>query len=315
MRRQRVTTPAPPRISVVISTLDRPQTLGRTLDALAGGRRSPDEVVVVDQGAPGPTGQVVETRRAAGLPVRHVVQQRRGLSVSQNEGIRQATGEVVAVVDDDCVPDPAWLEVVARTFTQSAPPLLVCGRILPLDPSGDRVKAVSSRTSTQRHRWSPDDRPRPMPWTLGSGGNFAVTRSACLAVGGNDERLGTGAGGRAANDVDLFDRLLRSGVAALYEPDLVVRHERSTIAEHRSRRRTYGHGVGALVGIRLRERRGRDAVEVLRGWLALRLDVARRRRREGGLRDELRVLLGTVEGLAFGLRAGPRTPSDSATEP
>lgn len=283
-------------VSVVISTLDRPVLLRRCLDALAAGRRRPDEVVVVDQGDPAPVAAVVDAARAAGLDVVHVTQERRGLSASQNLGVRTARGEVVAIVDDDCVPDDRWVEVVASTFSAATAPDLLGGRVLPLPAVGDRTVPVSSRTSEARteHRRPAD------PWDIGTGGSFAVRRAAYLAVGGNDERLGTGTVGRAGNDLDLFHRLLRAGGTARYEPDLVVEHERSTVEERRQRRYGYGFGVGAAVGRWVRDG-DRDAWRILGRWARMRAGELRRKR-VAAVRDEARIVAGTVAGLAYGLR-------------
>lgn len=293
-----VTQSAP--VTVVISTLNRPMPLARCLDALLAGSRQPAAVVVVDQGGTD-VGAIaaVAAAREQGLPVTHLTQPRWGLSASQNAGVRVSRTDVVAVVDDDCVPDGRWVEIIDEAFSTWQRPLLLTGRVLPLPPEGDRVAAVSTRDSTTRAEWS---RP-PMPWHLGTGGNFAVTRRSFEAVGGNDERLGTGAPGRGANDLDLFDHLVASGVTARFEPDLLVRHERSTIAEYVRRRHTYGFGVGTMLGLWLRRGDWR-AVVVLAGWLRLRAGIACRSRCAGGLRKETRVLAGTAAGLLHGLLAG-----------
>jgi glycosyltransferase involved in cell wall biosynthesis len=286
-------------ISVVISTLDRPTLLARALDALARGTRRPDEVVVVDQGSPGPVEDVLAARRAAGLHIVHVTQERRGLSASQNLGVRTATSPIVAVLDDDCVPDAHWVESIDAVFAAGEAPDLVGGRILPLPPSGDRVVAVASRTSERagEYRWP------ALPWLVGSGGNFAVRRERYLQVGGNDERLGTGSAGRAGNDIDLFYRVMRDGGVARYDPALLVHHERSTVAERRARRGSYGFGVGACVGRWLRDG-DRWAWRVLGSWFRLRARSARRRRSIAALAEEARVVGGTALGLVYGLRAG-----------
>jgi glycosyltransferase involved in cell wall biosynthesis len=289
----------PERLSVVISTLDRPHLLARCLDALLAGTVLPDEVVVVDQGAPGPVADVLEQRRGRGVELVHVAQARRGLSVSQNAGVEHARGRAVCVVDDDCVPDPTWVEVAARAHAAAGGSLLLTGRVLPLPPSGERVLPLSSRTSTERTELEPG----APPWEAGTGGNFSVTREAYLRVGGNDERLGTGAPGRAGNDLDLFHRLLCAGVPGRYEPDLLVLHERATVAERRSRRWTYGFGIGTCVAL-WRSAGDPAAGRVLRQWVRLRLGLLRGARRPGPVLDEARVLLGTLNGLAHGWRAG-----------
>jgi glycosyltransferase involved in cell wall biosynthesis len=294
-------------ITVVVSTVDRPLSLARCLSGLIENSRRPVHVVVVDQGDDAGVFAVIADARGQGLDVTHIRHPRRGLSFGQNAGFRAATSAVVAVVDDDCVPDPLWIEVVETAFAAADRPLLLTGRVLPQPARGDRTAAVSTRDSTVGAEWT---RP-PMPWHIGTGGNYAVTRAAYDAVGGNDERLGTGTPGRGANDLDLFYRLIDSGVLARYEPRLVVNHERSTVAEYQSRRFSYGFGLGAMAGLWLRAGRLR-AVRLLAGWLRLRARVAMERRRTGGVRQEIRVLLGTAAGLGYGLRAGgrPRTLGD-----
>jgi glycosyltransferase involved in cell wall biosynthesis len=288
-------------VSVVISTLDRPGMLARCLDALLAGTRLPTEIVVVDQGDAAATAAVLDARRDRGIRLVHVPQNRRGLSVSQNTGVQQARCAVVSVVDDDCVPDSRWVEIVATEHARAPGPLLVTGRVLPLPADGDRILAVSSRTSTQQAVLGPG----VLPWRIGTGGNFSVARTAYLEAGGNDERLGTGAPGKAGNDLDLFHRLLRAGVEAHYEPDLLVHHARVTEREHRGRRWTYGFGVGVCVVSWLRDG-DRSAVPVLVAWISMRLRRLARARRPGAAIDELRVLLGTVRGLWCGLLMGSR---------
>jgi GT2 family glycosyltransferase len=141
-----------------------------------------------------------------------------------------------------------------------------------------------------------------MPWDVGTGGNFTVTRSSFLAVGGNDERLGTGTAGRAGNDLDLFRRLMRAGVETRFEPDMLVLHERATRSEAKNRNWTYGFGVGACVASWMRQG-DRWALRVALGWLHMRarLTWGALRRRHGAV-GEIRVLLGTVHGLWYGLR-------------
>ena len=292
-----------PAVSVVVSTLDRPALLARCLDALLAGTRAPAEVVVVDQGDPAGVRQVLEARRGRGVELVHLVQEGRGLSRSQNAGVAGASSAVVSVVDDDCVPDARWVEVAAREHARAASPLLLTGRVLPLPAEGDRVRALSSRTSTVRVVLPP----QAPPWQVGTGGNFSVDRAAYLHVGGNDVRLGTGTPGRAGNDLDLFRRLQRAGVTTVYEPDLVVLHERATVAEHRARRWTYGFGAGACVALWRRQQDPR-ALPLLRAWLRLRLDILRGDRTAATLVAESRVVLGTVAGLSYGWRQARREP-------
>lgn len=288
-------------VSVVVSTLGRPERLGRCLDALLTGTRLPAEVVIVDQGDTAATADVIRARCDRDVPLVHISQNRRGLSVSQNAGITAARCEVVSIVDDDCVPGASWVEVAAREHAFARKPLLIGGRVLPMPPDGDRTISLSARASSER-TIVPLEAP---PWRVGTGGNFSVTRAAYLQVGGNDERLGTGSPGRAGNDLDLFRRLQRAGVEARFEPDMVVLHERATAAEYRSRQWSYGFGFGVCVAAWIRDG-DRSTARILASWIIMRVRRLLRATRVQAALDEVRVLLGTAGGIWHGIPMGPR---------
>jgi len=285
-------------LTVAVATLDRPQGLARCLEALALGTVQPAEVIVVDQGE----GAAPVLER--GLPVRYLRQERRGLAASRNLALAEARHPVLAVTDDDCVPDPGWVAALDRAL-QSPDLDAVTGRVLPLGPEQPGLYAVSSRTSS-----SPADfAGRALPWLVGTGGNFAARRDWLLRVGGFDERLGAGSPGGSGEDMDLLYRLLRAGARIHYEPQAVVFHERQPRNRRLASRSAYGRGIGACCGLWLR---GRDlhALAILAGWLRMRGGMAAgavRRRQWAGVREELLVLGGTARGLVYGLRAGRAT--------
>ena len=84
--------------------------------------------------------------------------------------------------------------------------------------------------------------------TLGASANLGVRREALSAVGGFDERLGPGGWSRAAEDLDLFDRLLAAGLQGSFAPDARAVHD-----QWRSRRQlvSLDHGYGIGLGVRL----------------------------------------------------------------
>jgi GT2 family glycosyltransferase len=257
-------------------------------------------VIVVDQGHGDGARRAVEAARAAGLRVRLIEQRKRGLAVSQNAAIGAAGTDVVAVTDDDCVADDAWLAVVRRAFEADRELGLLTGRVLPLPTEAKGLVPVSTRTSATPVAFSgPTD-----PWEIGSGNNFAVRRKWFDAVGGCDERLGPGAAGRGALDMDLFYRLVRAGAPARYEPEAVVFHEQKARRERRSRRPDYGFGMGVCCMF-WRKDGDLEALAVLRRWLRSRGRSLFRAARRGQLRgayDEALMLIGTLLGIVHGSR-------------
>lgn len=309
------TTGAPADVSVAISTMDRADALSRCLLAIWSGRVRPREIVVIDQSGDDHSERVVREHAATGLPLRYERMAPRGLGASQNVAVRSATSTFVAVTDDDCVVDERWLEVVMRSFASDPALDVVTGRVLALPAEGERTWPVSLRESTDRmlvHGDAP-------PWEVGSGNNFTVRRATFLRIGGCDERLGPGSPAKGAVDMDLFYRLLRAGARIRYEPDAIVRHERQDYAARLARRPMYGHGMGAMISLRLRDGDS-GAVRLFTGWTALRLRLLARAalRRDGrAAREELVMLRSTIAGLGHGWGApgeGPMLDHDAAAD-
>ena len=256
-------------------------------------------MVVADQSSGAETRAVVTAADSPELPVRWVDGNGGGLAGAQNIAFGEARMPVVAVIDDDCVADADWIATVERAFASETGLALLGGRVDPLPPAGERTLAVSSRTSAARRRFAG----RSAPWNVGSGNNFAVRSEWFERVGGCDERLGPGTPGQGALDMDLFYRVLRAGGAGLYEPEAIVEHERDSRAGRLARRWPYGHGMGVVCALRVRERDLYGAW-LLGSWSALRARVllsSLLRRRWGILHEEVLVLGGTVTGFARGL--------------
>jgi glycosyltransferase AglE len=94
-------------ISVVVPHYNDSERLARLLERLKRQRASfgAFEVIVVDNGST--EGIVIDP----GEPnVRLLSEPRRGSYAARNKGIREARGEIIALIDSDCLPGDAWLE-------------------------------------------------------------------------------------------------------------------------------------------------------------------------------------------------------------
>jgi len=100
-----------PRISVVICSYNGAHTLRDACGALQDVDYPDYEVIVVDDGSKDATSQIA---REYGFRV--ISTENRGLSSARNTGMRAATGEIVAYLDDDAFPDPMWLRYLAQAF-------------------------------------------------------------------------------------------------------------------------------------------------------------------------------------------------------
>jgi glycosyltransferase involved in cell wall biosynthesis len=197
------------RCSVVIPTYQRPELLGRVLDALATQTLPPDEYEIIvcdDAGSDDTMRQVEQWRAAHAVPITYVRRPtpRQGPAAMRNAGWRAARGEVIAFTDDDTIPDPDWLRQGLLALADHAADA-ASGRIvvpLPDDPT---------------------DYERDAARLEGAGfvtANCFCSRSVLARVGGFDPRFRTA----WREDSDLFFQLIRRGFDVVYASDAVVVH-------------------------------------------------------------------------------------------
>src|SRR5204862_3712235 len=165
-------------LGVAISTVGRAAALVRCLESLAEGSLRPSTVAIVDQSADGAAVRAAEAFRDR-LPLRLERQSERGLAVGQNAAVRLTSEPVFAVIDDDCVADTEWLATIARVLDEDPGLAGVAGRVLPLGEPARGLHAVSSRTGADRRELGGE----ALPWDVGSGNNFALSREWFERVG------------------------------------------------------------------------------------------------------------------------------------
>ncbi|MBN2054942.1 glycosyltransferase [bacterium] len=193
-----------PLVSVVVPTRNRWEALDRCLSALLVQDWPVDrfEVIVVNDGGTDGTGRVL-ARRAGGAPrLRCIHAGGRGPAAARNAGIRSARGTIVAFTDDDCIPDPDWLRMIAERLERAD--LVGVGGLTYSDP--DSITPFTHQVE--------DAHPYSFPTC-----NVAYRREALAAAGGFDEDYPH----PYNEDWDLVFAMQRIGVIA-YEPFMRVRH-------------------------------------------------------------------------------------------
>ena len=105
-------------VTVAICTLNRAESLRRTLDSLAAMRVPNDfdwEVVVVNNNCTDHTDEIIAAF-AGRLPVRREFEAQRGLSRARNRAVDVAKGDYFVWTDDDVMVDPGWLTAYTEAF-------------------------------------------------------------------------------------------------------------------------------------------------------------------------------------------------------
>jgi succinoglycan biosynthesis protein ExoM len=102
------------RVSVVIPTFHRPDSLARALRSVLAQSPVPEgvEAVVVDNDSEGGAAAIVAAIALAAdspFPLRYVAEPAAGVAYARNAGIRAARGDLIAFLDDDETASPSWL--------------------------------------------------------------------------------------------------------------------------------------------------------------------------------------------------------------
>ncbi len=100
-------------LTVLIPTYRRPKELRQCLDAVLSQSRQPSEVIVVRQEGDEGAARVIDSFEHA---VNEVIVDQGGQVAALRAGLSQASGDLVAVTDDDTVPRHDWLERLEAGF-------------------------------------------------------------------------------------------------------------------------------------------------------------------------------------------------------
>lgn len=213
-------------VTVIVCTRDRPVHLSACLDALALQNYPNCEVLVIDNASAEPVDDICRARG-----VRCVHEPVPGLTRARNLGARAARGELIVYIDDDAIPEPGWLEALAREFSDSSV-AAVAGRTRYMNALDDTL-FMSGEPAPGDNKTRPRrsfDRETPNWFALacfggiGDGNTMGFRRRAVVDLGGFDERLGRGRLLEGGDEHVAFMSLIAAGYRVNYAPDAAVRH-------------------------------------------------------------------------------------------
>lgn len=199
------------RVSVVVPTYRRPALLRRCLAALCAQDFDPAtyEIIVVDDAPCATTRELVErwpaARHGQTLPhLRYIATTgARGPAAARNTGWRIARGTIIAFTDDDCIPEPSWLQSGEAAFVDDV--VGVSGQVrVPLSDTPTDYEYTSAALERCEFVTA----------------NCFYRRAALIATGGFDERFTI----PWREDSDLFFTLLEQQSRLVYAPAAVVVH-------------------------------------------------------------------------------------------
>jgi glycosyltransferase involved in cell wall biosynthesis len=122
------------RLSVIIPTFNRADTIGLTLQSLREGQLPAGdyEILVIDNRSTDGTADLVRTLQGSGdVPVRYFYEARAGVHYARNSGALLARGEYLYFTDDDMIATPGMLGELLRLFEMDPRIGTASGKVLP----------------------------------------------------------------------------------------------------------------------------------------------------------------------------------------
>lgn len=261
---------ARPTVSVVIATCRGGTSLIDLVESLAEQSSWFDQLIVVPNGCdPDPVrAEVADAigRTAGDGPSLDwlVIPSDVGLSRARNQGLRHATGDLCAVIDDDIAVDRQWGRAIAAAAQRHSDAWLITNLVLAMPPSTPAAAWFEIAGGFGKGFDPLDFDGRCIPpaeallrvGQIGTGAAMVLRTAEIRRLGGYCELLGAGTPGIGGEDLNLILDVLAAGGRVVYEPTLVVRHPAPSSWETIDRQTfRYGIAFASLVSHRVISRR------------------------------------------------------------
>lgn len=240
-------------ISVVVCTYNRAEMLRDTLESWLSlqNTRFKVELIIVDNNSTDHTAQVVESFRSV-YPSRlhYICEANVGLSYARNRGIKEASGKIVAFVDDDVFFDKDWLKEVLKAFNSHKEISCVGGNTIPkfdaAKPSwitGNVLKLYGSTGSGDHDKFMifPE-------YPVGL--NMAFRNEVFTQVGEFNTKLGRIKNSLLSNEErEIFYRISKADLKVLYASKAILYHRipRDRMSKSWVFKRFYWQGISDVV--------------------------------------------------------------------
>jgi succinoglycan biosynthesis protein ExoM len=218
------------RVAVCACTHRRPSGLAALLDGLARQRfarcpRPTLRIVIVDNEGSEQARSLCDGFPCADdMAMRYIHEPRRGISYARNRCLEETAADCdfIAMIDDDEIPDPDWLEQLLEAQARSGADI-VEGRVVPVFPDGAPAWIVHGRYFGWHHDLNGAHTPgrKVYPELNEARTNNVLIRCALIRTLGLrfDPRFGLSGGG----DVVSFRAIHAAGYRIVYAPDARVR--------------------------------------------------------------------------------------------
>ncbi|WP_439287245.1 glycosyltransferase family 2 protein [Lonepinella sp. BR2357] len=222
--------------SLIMATYGRKNEISEFLDSLLLQEYdiSMIEIIIVDQNDNIDLSEIV-ANYSGKLNIKHIISDKKGLSINRNIGLEYATGEYIAFPDDDCIYYPDTLNNVIKAFIENPNVHLFLGRIYDKERNKNIIR-----------NW------KGFNFPINKYNFFLNCSSITIFHRKNkirfDEMLGAGKKLGSCEDVDYVYNILNNKLKVEYNPNIIVWHPSSEEqVVNYNKIYSYGLGFGGFV--------------------------------------------------------------------
>ena len=232
-----------PKIAVVMCTRNREHSIAPAVRSILACDYPDFDLTIIDQSTSTATKEAIDAVVGTDDRVRYVHTDVAGLSRAYNLGVRQASGDLLAFTDDDCIVPSDWLTRIVEAFAAESDAVLLYGQVVPYEAGAEKFAQTPYLVYTAPRRMSKQDGFE----VFGMGANFAARRALFDRVGYFDEILGGGGPLKSSQDFDMTYRTYRAGEVTILRPEVTISHDGHRAPEDWPNLLTnYGFGDGAF---------------------------------------------------------------------
>jgi cellulose synthase/poly-beta-1,6-N-acetylglucosamine synthase-like glycosyltransferase len=229
-----------PFVSIIIPAFNSEATIKDLLESLMLLDYDKDrlEIILVDGGSTDGTREI-----AKNYPVRIIVENRRGINVARNSGVKSSKGEILVFTDSDCIVPKDWIRKIVDDFRDGSIGCLGGSALRYEDNFLSRYADISVVPVLRRFRKREVLDNVKLLLRYPAGCNMAFRREAVEKAGLFNEKIHYG-----FDEDDLAERVCRLGYKMLLDPEVIVWHKhRRSLRNLLKQFFNYGRGGALLI--------------------------------------------------------------------